>query len=126
MVFLSDADQSVLTNFPVVNSVLETYMRHVKVGDSEGWCGPHYLTLLVRAFTAGEDAVAAWARAQDDALLLDIIPLKDGRDYIILQRLYTKQTYPDAIREKNAFEAMLMGLIPKQHDTMATRQNAHS
>lgn len=45
----------------------------------------------------------AWARAQDDASLVDIVNLADGRDYIILKRNYVKQTYRDALNEQAVF-----------------------
>lgn len=98
-VSLSADAQSTLTNFPIVSSVLETYSRHIKVGDSEAWCGPHFVVLLIRPFTAGEDAVVAWARAQDEATLIDHVPLKDGRDYLVLQREYVTQSYRQALTE---------------------------
>ena len=103
MVFLSASEQSTRTNFPILSSVLETYSRHVKVGDSEGWCGAHFIVLVLRAFTPGEDAVTAWAKAQDDAVLVDVVGLGDGRDYVVLRRQYVRQTYRDALREQQDY-----------------------
>jgi hypothetical protein len=98
-------------------SVLEIYPRHIKVGDSEGWCGPSLMSLLLRPFTPGEDAVVAWACAQDDAALLEVVHLSDGRDYVVLERLHTKQTIRAALAEQNNFLAEMIWRIPMQHDT---------
>jgi len=98
-------------------SVLEIYPRHIKVGDSEGWCGPSLMALALRPFTPGEDAVVAWAKAQDDAVLLDVVHLSDGRDYIVLERLHTKQTLRAALAEQNKFLADAILRIPTQHGT---------
>jgi hypothetical protein len=98
-------------------SVLEIYPRHIKVGDSEGWCGPSLMALCLRPFTPGEDAVIAWACAQDDAVLLEVLHLDDGRDYIVLERLHTKQSLRAALAEQNTFLAASILRIPLQHDT---------
>jgi hypothetical protein len=103
MGYLSASEQYTLTNFPILSSVLETYSRHVKVGNSEGWAGANFIVLMANPFTAGEDAVIAWAKAQDDAELVDVVGLGDGRDYVILRRLHTKQTYNDALREQENY-----------------------
>ena len=117
MVFLYGVEQSSVTNFPILSSVLETYSRHIKVGDSEAWCGAHFIVLLVRAFTPGEDAVMKWVQIQDEAALVDMVSLKDGRDYIILRRTYVKQSYRDALREQAAFANGFVQLASTQHDT---------
>ena len=103
MACLSAGAQFTLTNFPILSSVLESYSRHIKVGNSEAWCGANFIVLIANPFTAGEDAVVAWARAQDDAELVDVIGLTDGRDYVILRRLHSKQTYQDALREQEHY-----------------------
>ena len=115
--FLSDVDLFTARNYPVLSSVLETYSRHVKVGDSEGWCGANFIVLIVRAFTPGEDAVTLWAKAQDEASLVDIIGLGDGRDYIILKRHYVKQSYRDALNEQAVFANAFFSRPSTQHDT---------
>lgn len=98
-------------------SVLEVYPRHIKVGDSEGWCGPSLISLVLRPFTPGEDAVVLWACAQDDAVLLDMVHLTDGRDFVVLQRLHTTQTLRQALAEQNTFLDSIIWRIPMQHDT---------
>jgi hypothetical protein len=97
-------------------SVLETYHKHIKVGDSEGWCGPSLMVVVLRPFTPGEDAIITWACAQDDAELLEVLHLQDGRDYIVLARRHTKQTLQAALAEQQAF---LSG-IPMQRGTTDT------
>jgi len=81
------------------------YPRHIKVGDSEGWCGPVLMTAITRPFTPGEDAVFAWLLLQDDSTLLDIIHLTDGRDYIVFRRQHTRQTLREALVEQETFIA---------------------
>jgi len=116
-VFLSDVDLFTARNYPVLSSVLETYSRHIKVGDSEGWCGANFIVLIVRGFTPGEDAVTLWAKAQDESSLIDIISLGDGRDYIILKRHYVKQSYRDALNEQAVFANAFFSRPSTQHDT---------
>lgn len=94
---------------------METYTRQIRVGDSEAMCGPRYIAALVRAFTPGEDAVMAWVRMQDDTRLVDIVPLKDGRDFCVFERNYVTQSYEDAYREAERFLDAVARLIPKQH-----------
>lgn len=98
-------------------SVLEVYPRHVKVGDSEGWCGPSLMVLILRPFTPGEDAVVAWALALDDTNVLTVLHLRDGRDYIVLERLHTKQTLRAALKEQDSYLNNFIRRIPTQHDT---------
>lgn len=86
-------------------SVIETYTRHIKVGDCEGWSGPSLMVLVIKPFTPGEDAVIAWAQAQDDAEVLDVLHLQDGRDYVVLMRLHSKQSLRDALAEQQAYLA---------------------
>lgn len=80
--------------------MIETYHKHIKVGESQGWCGPSLISLVLKPFTPGEDAVIAWAVAQDDADLLDMVHLNDGREYVVLARRHTKQSLRDALAEQ--------------------------
>jgi hypothetical protein len=116
-VSLSVDAQSVRMSFPILMSVLEIYPRHIKVGDSEGWCGPSLMALILRPFTPGEDAVVAWATAQDDTNLLDLVHMADGRDYVVLERLHVKQSLRQALQEQNEYLAEAIWRIPMQHDT---------
>lgn len=96
---------------------MENFSRHVKVGDSEGWCGARFIVAIVRPFTPGEDAVALWITMQDDTRMLDILPLQDGRDYIVFERLYKTQTVREAHAEVEVFWQRIFDRLPKQHDT---------
>lgn len=99
-------------------SVIETYHKHVKVGESQGWCGPSLIVLVLKPFTPGEDAVIAWAMAQDETQLLDMVHLHDGRDYAVLARRHVKQTLQDALKEQQVYLASLRATT--QHDTPAS------
>ena len=112
---------STQTSYPILEASLETYTRWVRVGDSEAMCGPRFIVVLSRPFTAGEDAVMTWVRMQDDTHLMDIVPLKDGRDFIVFEREYTKQTYGQACEEARRYTEALLRLIPKQHDSSDTQ-----
>lgn len=112
-------------SFPILESLTETYTRHIRVGDSEAHLGLGVITALVRPFTPGEDAVVAWIKLQDDALLLDLVPLSDGRDYVVLRRQYTRQSYAEALYESQEF-ARLMLRFPKQRDTDTTRREVRN
>lgn len=107
-------------SFPILQAVMETYTRQIRVGDSEAMFGPRFIVALVRPFTAGEDAVMLWVRLQDDTRLVDIVPLSDGRDFIVFERGYKTQTYEQAHEEVRAFQAAMLRLIPKQHDSSDT------
>lgn len=98
-------------------SVLETYNRHIKVGDSEAWCGPSIIAAVLRPFTAGEDAVVMWIRHQDDTALLDLVHLADGRDYVVLERLHTTQSRQQALVEQREYLRSVLAKVPMQHGT---------
>lgn len=83
-------------------------------------CGPRFIVAILRPFTTGEDAVMMWVRLQDDTRLLDIVPLGDGRDFVVFERNYVTQTFADAYREAERYKAAMVRLIPKQHDTADT------
>jgi hypothetical protein len=97
------------------------YSRSIQSGGSEAYCGARFIVALLRPFTAGEDAVTAWVTAQDDSILLGWVPMDDGRDFVLLGRLHTKQSYRDAVAEQTAYDARPLSKIPTQHGTPATR-----
>ena len=103
------------TNFPILASVIETYYRCIKVGDSEAWLGVDLITAILRPFTAGEDAVALWIVAQDETTLLDLVPLADGRDFVVLERKHLSQTRSQAIVESQRFLSGMLLTLPTQH-----------
>lgn len=106
--------------FPILASVMETYTRQIRVGDSYAMCGPRFIVALMRPFTTGEDAVSLWCRLQDDTRVLDIVPLRDGRDFIVFERLHKNQSLADAYEEARAFESAMLRHIPRQHATSDT------
>ncbi|HLP97640.1 MAG TPA: hypothetical protein VK149_04265 [Sideroxyarcus sp.] len=93
---------------------METYTRHIKIGDSEGYVGAEVMLAITRPFTPAEDAVFLWLLIQDKAHLLDMVPLADGRDYIILRREYETQSMEAAFAERRRFRDA-MTRLPKQH-----------
>lgn len=101
-------------------SVVENYYKSIRVGDSEAHLGALVITAILRPFTAGEDAVAAWIVAQDATNLIELVHLTDGRDYCVFERMHLTQTYEQAQRESDAYVASVIARIPRQHDTSDT------
>lgn len=85
-----------------------TYPRRLKVGESVAYVGALEVVIISKPFTPGEDAVFAWANSADETTLVDIAPLDDGRDFILLKREHTKQSLEDAVRE---FQMHYRGLV---------------
>lgn len=111
---------STTTSYPILECVLETYTRTIKVGDSEAMFGPRFIVVISRPFTAGEDAIMTWVRMQDDSRLVDIVPLKDGRDFLVFERNYVKQTFAEAFEEARRYTEAILRMLPKQHDSSDT------
>lgn len=89
------------------------------VGNSHGYFGLYVITTITKPFTPGEDVVMRWASAQDSTTLADLIPLRDGRDYCVFWREYSKQSYAAALEEHDAF-IRLQNRLPKQHGSSDT------
>lgn len=85
-----------------------SFPRALHAGGSEGYLGAHDIYLITRPFTKGEEQVLAWAEQQDGATLVEIVPLQDGRDLLILARDHTRQTRKDA---ENEHRFHIMSLI---------------
>lgn len=81
------------------------------------------MVLILRPFTAGEDAVIAWATLQDDSEMVGLIHMTGGRDYIVLQRLYASQSYREALREQETFALGRIGLANSNMPQADTRGN---
>lgn len=96
--------------------MVETYYRQIKVGDSEAMVGPRYIVAILRGFTPGEDAVMAWVSMQDSSRLVDIVPMGDGRDFVVFERQYTKQSFIDAYQEAERYQQAVVRLLSKQDD----------
>jgi hypothetical protein len=75
----------------------------------------------LRPFTVGEDAVLGWLTSQDDIVVADIVPMQDGRDFVVFQRQYTKQSFHAATVEAQGYLLNLISAVPKQHVTRDTR-----
>lgn len=78
------------------------------------------MVLVVKPFTPGEDAVMAWAQSQDGSELIDVLALADGRDYMVLRRLHTKQSFREALAESSAYAEGLLRAA-ERNMTQATR-----
>lgn len=78
------------------------YPRRFTCGGSEAYVSARDMVVLAKPFTAGEDAVMAWCARQDSAVLVDIVPLVDGRDMIFLRRRHTQQNVLEALAEEFA------------------------
>ena len=59
----------------------------------------------------------AWVRLQDDSRVVDIVPMTDGRDFVVMERNYVSQTFSDAYEEARRYTEAIYRLLPKQHDT---------
>ena len=87
----------------VLCSLLETYMRHVKVGRSEGWFGADVVTCLLEPDSRDEVAVISWVIAQDDVDFIDIVRLQSGLDFVVMRRKHTRQSREDALQERDTY-----------------------
>lgn len=59
-----------------------------------------HIFVVSRPFAPGEKDVIDWAEAQDGAAVRNIVALPDGRDFIVLEREFTRQTRQDAMDEQ--------------------------
>lgn len=78
----------------------DMWPRQFVVGGSEAYFGAESIVLITRPFTAGEDAVVTWAMLQDRCHLIGTHHMSDGRDLMLLQRLYEKQSREEAHLEQ--------------------------
>lgn len=92
---------------------LAMFPRQIRSGGSEGYCGALDIVLISKPFTPGEDAVLFWAVCQDASVLVDIYPLDDGRDVILLQRLHTGQSLIDAVKEQQVHMQQVLKISPR-------------
>lgn len=77
----------------------DLWPRHVAYGECEAWCGGGLIVCITRAFTPDEDLVFDWVMSQDSCELFGVAHLEDGRDLIVLDRTFTKQSRHDAQME---------------------------
>lgn len=93
----------------------DLWPRHFASGECAAWCGGGLMLCIVRPFTRDEDKVFAWLMEQDTCELYGIAHLDDGRDLIVLDRTFTKQSRKEALAEhKNHIRTVLeaRGVLP--------------
>ena len=101
----------------------DLWPRHVQRGDCEAWVGGTLMIAMTRPFTVEENDVFTWLTDQDACLLYGVHHLRDGRDLMVFERLYTKQSKDDALAEHRAHLRALMarvGLEPSFMSANAT------
>ena len=86
-----------------MSGFLESYPRRIAIGDSFAFVGPTFVLAVLRLESPAAAGVAAWVDAQDSVELFEHAPLPDGREVILMRRLYTKQSFRDALEEQAAF-----------------------
>lgn len=77
----------------------DLWPRHFQQGDSEAWVGGTLMIAMTRPFTVNEDSVFRWLNNQDGCLLYGVHHLRDGRDLLVFERVYSKQSKEEAIEE---------------------------
>lgn len=73
--------------------------RSGEFGTAIVWVGDIFISCMSHNGSADEQAAMAWALEADDVELLAIYPLEDGRDFILMKRLHTKQSLLGAVME---------------------------
>lgn len=81
----------------------DMFPRQFKQGECEGWCSESFMVLVARPFTQDEDAGFKWVSEQDVVELVGVMPLKDGRDLMMFDRCFVKQTREEARKEQVEF-----------------------
>lgn len=77
----------------------DLFPRTFLLGDARGYFGEEIIVTVSRPFTKGEDELFRWVVEQDGTQLFGIYGCEDGRDLIVFERLYTKQTREEAHEE---------------------------
>lgn len=73
--------------------------RSAEFGTATVWVGDVFISVISYNGSHDEDLALAWAADADGAELFACYALDDGRDFILLKRLHTKQSILDAILE---------------------------
>lgn len=73
--------------------------RHAEIGTAVVLVGDIMISILVEPFSPDEAEAIDWANQVDDTELLAVFGMSDGRDFILLKRLHTKQSVADAVLE---------------------------
>jgi hypothetical protein len=77
----------------------DLWPRHIAYGECEAWCGAALVVCITRPFTPDEDLVFDWIMKQDACELFGIAHLSDGRDLIVLDRMFKTQSMHEAQME---------------------------
>ena len=78
--------------------------RHLKLETASAFVTSTYVVVISAPFSLEEEEVMTWVQDVDETRLLGIVPLPDGLDLMILERLHTKQSAEEACQEQ--IEAM--------------------
>ena len=76
------------------------FSRIFRQGDSLVLLNSHHIFVISRPLATGEIEALNWAQAQDEAALIDVVALPDGRDFIVLEREHSRQTRGEALAEE--------------------------
>lgn len=81
----------------------DMFPRKFRQGEAIGWCGESFIVVISSPFTADEDAVFEWVMKQDVVELVGVLPCSDGRDLLMFDRCFIKQSREDARKEQVDF-----------------------
>lgn len=85
----------------------EMWSRSFRMGTAEGYVGAEVIVTVSRPFSPEENELFRWVVEQDGCLLFGIYNASDGRDVIVFERTYTKQSEEDAFAEQREHLAKL-------------------
>lgn len=73
--------------------------RSAEFGTATVWVGDVFISVLSYNGSHDEDEALKWALEVDDTELFACYPMSDGRDFLLMKRLHTKQSILDAVLE---------------------------
>lgn len=77
----------------------DLWPRRAKFGEAVAYLGADVIIVISRVFTPDEDQVLKWVVAQDTCDLFGIQHLEDGRDLMVFNRRFDRQTRESAEQE---------------------------
>lgn len=86
----------------------DLWPRTFRQGTAEGYVGTDIMITVSQPFTPDEDALFKWLMRQDGCYLVGIKSVSDGRDLILFDRRFTKQTKAEAKEEHRRHLAGLL------------------
>lgn len=105
---------------------MDLWPRVIEFGDAQGFCGDKLIVTVSRAFTLDEDKVFRWVSAQDDVELIGMTHVPDGREIMLFERKFMKQSAEDARAEHAAHLRTVLSRLniqpATQHDSNATHR----